>query len=292
MASPPDTEGAPTPGGSDAAPSHNFLASWTGYFSDAEIPVLAETSRALEELRAVADDVDVNAVTAVIQADPLMTLKLLAHVAGKRRAGDSTETESIKASLVMMGLFPFFADFGLQPTVEDRLRDKPQALEGLLEVLHRAERGARFAVGFAVHRGDLDAGAIYQAALLHDFAEMLTWCHVPKLALQIREAQRADPTLRSAAIQRNVLHIELQDLRQALMKKWRLPELLVRISDERHAEQANVRNVVLAVRLARHTMLDWDNPALPDDINDIAQLLNASPRVTLAFLHKIDQSGS
>jgi hypothetical protein len=50
-----------------------------------------------------------------------------------------------------------------------------------------------------------------------------------------------------------------------------------------------VRNVVLAVRLARHSMHGWDNPAIPDDINDIALLLNASPRVALAFVHKIDR---
>jgi hypothetical protein len=74
------------------------------------------------------------------------------------------------------------------------------------------------------------------------------------------------------------------------MKLWHLPELLVRISDSRHAEQSIVRNVVLAVRLARHTTHGWDNPALPDDIEDIAKLLNAVPRVALAFVRKIDHS--
>ena len=134
----------------------------------------------------------------------------------------------------------------------------------------------------------MDAGVIHLAAMLHDFAEMLMWCHAPTLELKIRAAQRADPTLRTASIQRSVLNIELDDLRQALMKMCRLPELLVRLSDGRHPDHANVRNVVLAVRLARHTMHGWDNAALPDDIDDIAALLNASPRVTLAFLHKID----
>jgi len=71
---------------------------------------------------------------------------------------------------------------------------------------------------------------------------------------------------------------------------WHLPELLVRISDNRHADQAIVRNVVLAVRLARHSTHGWDNPALPDDMEDIAQLLNATPRVALAFVHKIDHA--
>jgi hypothetical protein len=85
-----------------------------------------------------------------------------------------------------------------------------------------------------------------------------------------------------------VLGVEISDLRQSLMKLWRLPELLVSISDERHAERANVQCVVLAVRLARHTANGWDNAALPDDYEDIARLLNASVRVTPSFLHKID----
>ncbi len=264
------------------------LSAWARYFRDAEIPVLAATSRALEELRANEDDVDAGMLNAVIQTDPLMTLKVLAHVSGKRRAGDVTETETITSSLVMMGISPFFRNFRLQPTIEDRLHDQPLALQGLLELLKRAERAGHFAAGFAVHRGDMDAGVIHLAAMLHDFAEMLMWCHAPTLELKIRAAQRADPTLRTASIQRSVLNIELDDLRQALMKMCRLPELLVRLSDGRHPDHANVRNVVLAVRLARHTMHGWDNAALPDDIDDIAALLNASPRVTLAFLHKID----
>jgi HD-like signal output (HDOD) protein len=266
------------------------LAAWTRYFCGAEIPVLATTSQALEDLRAVEDDVDASMLSAAIEADPLMTLKLMAHVASKRRPGVSTETETLTSSLVMMGISPFFRTFGLQPTLEDRLQDEPLALEGLRELLTRAERAGNFALGFAVHRGDTDAGVLHQAAFLHDFGEMLLWCHAPSLALKIRDAQQVDATLRTASIQRSVLGIELDDLRQALMKLWRLPELLVRISDGRHPNHPNVLNVVLAVRLARHTQLGWDNAALPDDIEDIARLLNAAPRVALAYVRKIDHT--
>jgi HD-like signal output (HDOD) protein len=137
-----------------------------------------------------------------------------------------------------------------------------------------------------VHRMDHDAAMIHAAALLHDFAEMLLWCHAPALALRIRDAQRADPTLRSAAAQMEVLGIELADLQQALMKAWRLPELLIRISDERHADSAGVQSVTLALRLARHTALGWDNPAVPDDVNDIATLLNLSPAAALQLVRE------
>lgn len=266
------------------------LDAWTRYFQRAEIPVLASTSRSLETLRADEDNVDAHMLSEVIDRDPLMTLKLMALVASKRRPGHVTETESVTTSLVMMGISPFFANFGRQPTLQEWLADQPLALRGLANLMRRAERAAHFAQGFALHRSDTDVGVIRLAAFLYDFAEMLMWCHAPTLQLQIVQSQRADPTLRTATIQRSVFNIELDDLRQDLMKLWRLPELLVHISDNRHPEQAIVRNVVLAVRLARHTAKGWDNPAIPDDVEEIAQLLNATPRVALAFLRKIDHS--
>jgi len=264
------------------------IGAWTHYFLNAEIPILASTAQALEELRAKEDDVDANKLTAVIQVDPLMTLKLLARIASLRRLGGATETESITTSLVLMGISPFFRHFGPQRTVEDWLANQPEAMQGLQNLLIRAERAGQFALGFAVHRADTDATIIHQAAFLNDFAEILLWLHAPTLMVKIQQAQAADSTLRSSVIQREVLGVEISDLRQALMNLWHLPELLIHISDERHAERSNVQCVVLAVRLARHSANGWENAALPDDYEAIAKLLNASPRVIPAFLHKID----
>lgn len=277
---------APPPSYLTAPLAH--IGAWTHYFLHAEIPVLASTALALEELRAKEDDVDANMLTAVIQADPLMTLKLLSRMGMMRKPGSDTETESITTSLVLMGIGPFFRHFGPQRTIEDWLADQPKALASLQRMLNRAERSGQFALGFAIHRGDTDATIIHQAAFLHDFAEMLVLIHAPTLMVQIHDTLAADALLRSSAVQRNVLGVEISDLRQALMKLWHLPELLVNISDERHAEHANVQCVVLAVRLARHTATGWDNAALPDDYADIAKLLNASIRVVPPFLHKID----
>jgi HD-like signal output (HDOD) protein len=263
------------------------LAAWTDYFRVAEIPVLAETAVALEALRANEDEVDANGLGEMISSDPLMTLKVFAAASANRGSRVVTDVETVIAALVMMGISPFFGTFGEQPTVEERLVDAPQALVGLSETMRRAHRGANFALGFAVHRMDDDAAVIHAAALLHDFAEMLLWCHAPALALRIRAAQRADPTLRSGAAQRAVLNIELPDLQQALMKAWRLPELLIRISDDRHIDNPGVRIVALAVRLARHSALGWDNAALPDDIAEIAALLNLSPAAALQLVREI-----
>lgn len=266
------------------------LAGWRRYFLEAEIPVMATTAQALEELRAREDDVNPGMLAALIENDPLMMVKVLAYVASRRRDQDSTATETIKASLVMMGVAPFFRNFGPQPTIEERLASQPAALEGVRRLILRAERAAHFATGFAVHRLDTDVEVIRQAAFLHDFSELLMWCHAPTMELEIHAMQRSNPTLRTAALQRFIFNIDLNDLRQELMKHWNFPELLIRISDGKHVSHPIVLNVLLAVRLARHTENGWNNPALPDDIEDISKLLNAPARVVRGFVYKIDQA--
>jgi HD-like signal output (HDOD) protein len=264
------------------------LQAWTAHFMAAPLPVLADTAELLETYRDNEDAVDAHLLAQTVCADPLMSLKLMAHVAGVRSQRSTTDPETVTAALVLLGISPFFRAFGRQATVDEHLAGQPEALRGLGEVLKRAHRSAAFALAFAVHRMDHDAQVIHAAALLHDFAEMLLWLHAPALAAQIAERQRQDPALRSAGVQRELLNIELPDLQQALMRAWHLPELLVQINDERHAETTQVRNVLLAVRLARHSVRGWDNAALDDDLRDIAVLLNLGPAPTLQLLRDID----
>ena len=47
-----------------------------------------------------------------------MTLKVLAYAATHRPARVVTDTETVTATLVMMGISPFFRAFGPQPTIE------------------------------------------------------------------------------------------------------------------------------------------------------------------------------
>lgn len=267
------------------------LDAWVEALARAEIPVLAETAEALEHMRATEDDVDAHSLGEMIASDPLMTLKVLAHANELKRgrsAGLMADPETVTAALVLMGITPFFRDFGPQPTLEAVLADHEEGLLGLSRVMQRAERASRYALGFAAHRADPDAAVIHSAALLHDFAEMLLWVHAPDLALQIARLQLDDRHLRSAVAQRQVLGVELADLEQALMKRWHLPALLARITNDRYERDPRVRCVHLAVRLARHTARGWDDAAVPDDLRDIAELLNLSPEHTLKLLHEFD----
>lgn len=264
------------------------LQAWAAHFLAAPVPVLASTAAWLEDCRANEDAMDAHLLAEGITADPLMSLKLMAHVASVRSARSTNDPETVTSALVLLGISPFFRAFGPQPTVEQHLANQPEALQGLEQVLTRSRRAAALALAFAVHRMDADAPQIHAAALLHDFAEMLLWLHAPSLALQIAEAQRQDPALRSARVQQELLHIELADLQQTLMRAWRLPELMVRLSDDRHAAAPEVRNVLLAVRVARHSASGWDNAALPDDIRELAELLTLGEEHALRLVRDID----
>ena len=154
-------------------PVPSDVAGWVRQFGQLEIPVLAETAWAIEDLRGVEDDVDARMLAEVIAHDPLMTLKLLAYAATQGPNRRLHDAETVTEALVLMGITPFFRVFGPQTTIEDHFADSPGALAGLREVLRRAARAARFAAAFAIHRGDHDAAVLQEAALLHDFAEML-----------------------------------------------------------------------------------------------------------------------
>jgi HD-like signal output (HDOD) protein len=272
------------------APLHS-LDAWVEAFARAEIPVLTETAEVLEQMRATEDDVDANGMGELIATDPLMSLKVLSLASELKRGrsiGLQAAPETVTAALVLMGITPFFRAFGPQPTMEAVLADHEEALLGLSRVMQRAERASRYALAFAAHRADPDAAVIHSAALLHDFAEMLLWVNAPDLALQIATLQESDRTLRSAVAQRQVLGIELADLEQALMRRWHLPELLTRITGDKHERDPQVRCVHLAVRLARHTARGWDDAGVPDDLHDIAELLNLSEAHALKLLHEFD----
>src|ERR1700748_433138 len=106
------------------------VAGWVRYFQLVEIPVLASTAAALEEMREIEDDVDARIISEVIGRDPLMTLKVLAYASTQGSNRRLTDAETVVEALVLMGITPFFRAFGPQPTIEDRLASHPGALEG------------------------------------------------------------------------------------------------------------------------------------------------------------------
>jgi HD-like signal output (HDOD) protein len=185
---------------------------------------------------------------------------------------------------MMIGIEPFFRDFEYLPLVEEELKAYPRALLGLLKVTNRSRKAATWAREWGVIRHDLDVDEITVAALLHDTAEMLMWCFAPTLALQVKELQVRDRNLRSTTAQMAVYGIRMNDLHLHLARAWHLPQLLTTLMDHGNAEHPRVKNVALAVDLARHSANGWDDPALPDDFRAIEELLHVSHET---LMHKL-----
>lgn len=273
------------------------LRAWADALSRVEIPVLPGSVAELTQLREIEDTrgtLDAHTLAESLAHDPLMTLKVLVHVSRLCTRQQIEPPETLVGAIVMLGIGPFFEAFDPGKVVSslDWLHDEPEALSGLLKVITRSRRAAHFAMGFALRRQDEDAVVIQEAALLHDFAEMLLWCHAPRLALEIADRLKADHTLRSADMQQEVLGVQLGDLAQEMMRRWHLPELLVRCTDDRNADDAKIRSVTLGVRIARHTQHGWADPhaqaALPDDVAEVARMLNLSPDAAWRLLAGMD----
>ena len=257
------------------------LATWVDYFTRVDVPVLRRTARDLAALRDKEDTVGGRQIAQTVLQDPLLTLKVLALIEKQRRASQNHDITTIERAIMMIGVTPFFAHFETLPTIEDHLARHPQALLGVMKVIVRARRTAKWAREWALLRHDIDVDEVTVAALLHDCAEILCWVFAPTLSLELRNLLRSRPGLRSAVAQEAVFGVTAHDLQIALARAWRLPRLLTQMIDGSERTNPRVRNVACATNLARHSANGWDDPALPDDYAEIAELLHLSVDATM-----------
>ena len=258
------------------------LRSWTRHFSTEPIPVLGRTVLAIDALRQDQDRLAPRDISSEVRRDPLMTLKTLAwagRAMGKRtKAGLSGEIETVEAAIIMMGVTSFFREFETLEAVETRLKAFPAAHLQIIRLIGRSINASNYAADWAAYRQDLDVAVIHEAALLHDLAEMLTWCFAPELSIRMQQMRQTSPTMRSVEIQKDVLGVSLDDLSIEIFREWRLPSLLLRLTNYHEASHPAVKNVMLAANLARHAANGWTDPALQDDFQNIAELLNQTPK--------------
>ena len=252
------------------------VTSYVDFLTGIDLPVLKHTCRQLDAAYENIDQVTARDLSSIILHDPLMAMKVLYYIQPFRGKSLRTEITTIGSAIMMLGIDPFFRKFEQLNTVEDRLIEYPQAKLGAIQTIRRVQRAAHWAHDWALWRHDLNIEEVAMATLLHDLAEVLCWCFAPKLMLEIHQRQEAHPDRRSSEIQHEVLGITLYELQRALSRAWHLPELLQHLTDDSMINEPRVRNVVLAVNLARHSAHGWDNAALPEDFEAIAELLNVS----------------
>lgn len=260
------------------------LGARIAFLTQADIPVLKQTARELDTLREDVNKLSARNVANAISADPMLTVKLLRYLQQHKRRSQTSEVVQIEQALLMLGVETFYNKVPPAPLVQDALKGQTEALVHLLHVVHRSHRAAEYAFDWAVRLNDLHYEEVRIAALLHDLAEMLMWIYAPAEMLKIRTMQKQDKTLRSKAAQEQVFGFNLHDLQKSLVKEWNLPQLLLTLMDDENASKIRVRNVVLAVNLARHSANGWDDAALPDDYKDLGELLRIPATDAMALV--------
>jgi len=254
-------------------PEAGKLEHWVATLTRADLPVLKQTARDLAALREDDRRLSPPAIADIIARDPIMTVKLLRYLQQHKHKKQTAEVVQIEQALLMLGIEPFFGKVPPAPLVEDVLRPHIAALPPALRTVHRSSRASEYAKDWAVRLRDLHYEEVRIAALLHDIAEILMWCFAPEPMLEIHGIQHKDKALRSRDVQQQVLGFALLDLQRELATQWGLPQLLSTLMNDSCANQPRVRNVVLAVNLARHSANGWDDAALPDDFREIGELL-------------------
>jgi HD-like signal output (HDOD) protein len=248
------------------------IESWTEFLAEGNPPILRRTSHSIAQARERIACINVREIAGIVLHDPMMTARVLRFSAVHRGRRQLQDLSTVEHAVMMLGVEPFFHHFAEFDVIEDRLQ--PQALLGLLQVIRRAQRAAHFALEWATWRCDLNCEEVAVAALLHDLAEMLVWCRAPEQALHMQAMRKEHPTRRSADVHMAVLGFPLHELQILVCQKWELPNLLLTLMDDASSAKPRVKNVKLAVDLARHSAHGWDDPALPDDYKAIAALMN------------------
>lgn len=256
-------------------PVSRKLSDWVNFLTRAEIPVLKQTARNLAVLTKDEQNLNARSYANVVKNDPLMTVKLMRYMQDHKHRCQEHDVMEAEQIVMMLGLETLLKKIPPEPLVEEVLgRNNMSALIHLLKTAHRSNMAASYAYDWAIRLHDLHFADIRLAALLHDIAEMLMWCFAPVEMLKIKQLQKQNKALRSAAVQEKILGFTLNQLQHELAVRWKLPELLITLMDDEHAKLRRVRNVILAVNLARHSANGWDDAALPDDYEEISKLLH------------------
>lgn len=260
---------------------------WITYLGRNRIPILAHSKTQLATLAQKGEQITIHELANIVRSDALLSLRTLRYLQSHRSAHQITDVTTVDRAILMVGVNPLMDEFHDLPTIEDSLKDYPQALKQTYIILQRSQHAAACAGSWASYRHDIDSSEVFTAALLHDIAECLVACFTPTRIMRIHAMQQMDHRLRSAIAQKVVLGFPCIDLQLALVEQWHLPPVLKILMDERIADHPRVRTVSSAVSYARHAANGWDDAALPDDYLAVSELINQPIEKAVHIAHAI-----
>jgi len=248
------------------------ITAWVQALAGMELPVLANGKLALGKLGLDADE-SPQAIADMVLHDPLFTVNVLRYVQEHRGRRRSTDITTVTHAVMMLGVSPFHEKFQAQAAVEDTLSGCAGALDGLYTVIRRARFAALCARDWARLRKDIDPEEVMVAALLHDLAEMLLWCHAPMQTGSVAGNAASGPDSPQPAMP----GFPLPELQAGLIRAWQLPELLRMLPDPQYSGNSRVLNVRHAVAVASHYDPELDTAVLKSDFSKVGAWLGIAP---------------
>ncbi|MCX7205240.1 MAG: HDOD domain-containing protein [Proteobacteria bacterium] len=260
---------------------------WIAKLSAIDLPALQYTLDQMLNMQSKSDEISIRDIAQLIRHDPLLTLRIIRYQQSRRSAAQHTDVNTIDRVLLMIGLGGFFREFGKMDSIEKSLATNPEAQLRIRKLISRAYLAAVIADSLGGQRHDVDPIEVTTASLLHDLAEILLCLTAPELAEQISQNMKLNPGMRSNEAQKQVLGFTLNELQTELAQKWGLPNLLTHLMDERYIDEPRVRTVTIATSTARHLANGWQDPALPDDYQNIADLLSCDTDYAYSLIRNV-----
>lgn len=238
---------------------------WTAFLKEQDIPVMPRSHLILATMaQSEGDDISPKELAAVVTGDPFLALRLLRAAEHTRSHTLGHEVTTPLASVMQTGIDNLLSLVRHSPLCDD-------SILGLTECEFRAATASYIARAWASCRADVSPDEVALAALLADIGELMLWqfaAELPQAALEELHSGRAQRTLQA---QTQAAGFTFKSLSVSLAEAWALPPLIAQLIRGVDNVRANIAR--LANDAARHVQADMDNPAIPDDIRAIRELL-------------------
>lgn len=257
------------------------LEEWSSRLEPVELPAFTHSVRELERL-AADDNVAMPRLTAVIERDPGLTLRLLRRMNALRHRHLRTDVTTVHHALMMMGLTALRKLPEAMPTVE-ALPDKAMRVR-IRRLYASAFHAASQARDWAQFHRELEPGESYVAALFHRLGDMVLALEASDRLHAIEQLKHGDE-MEAEEAEFVTLGFGLDQLGTQLAGRWGLPAIVAESLQPENAGRLKVLGIMLAARLAQAAESDWYTPAVTTTLEQVSEFLPRAFGSTAARVH-------
>jgi hypothetical protein len=229
------------------------------------------------------DQLSAKEIAAPIMADPLATLRVLFNANNRTSRHFSAEVGTVEHAILMQGVSPFLENAREFPVLESTAQGRDKEILGSLYRLARlAQHSAWQARDFSTLNHDTRAEELQIAAALYYAPEFLFWLDAPDIADQLAQLRRG---MLSAEAEQQVLGFPLPPLRLMLLDAWKIPEGILDLLDEKHADRP--RQVILkaALKISHRSRHGWWDERLLESYQALSETAGMAQDEVIRTVH-------